>query len=62
VLGIGIAYAPLAASAIDQLPAWLNRSGALLILVVLTVYVPGSGSARGSSAAKAGASPCRMGR
>jgi uncharacterized membrane protein YbhN (UPF0104 family) len=39
VLGLGIAYAPLAASAIDQLPAWLNRSGALLILVVLAVYV-----------------------
>jgi uncharacterized membrane protein YbhN (UPF0104 family) len=39
VLGLGIAYAPLAATAIDQLPAWLNRSGAILILVVLAVYV-----------------------
>src|SRR5499426_4066035 len=39
VLGLGIAYAPLAASAIDQLPAWLNRSGALVILTVLTLYV-----------------------
>jgi glycosyltransferase 2 family protein len=39
VLGLGIAYAPLAASAIDQLPAWLNRSGAVLILIVLAVYV-----------------------
>jgi glycosyltransferase 2 family protein len=39
VLGLGIAYAPLAASSIDQLPAWLNRSGAFLILVVLVVYV-----------------------
>jgi glycosyltransferase 2 family protein len=39
VLGLGIAYAPLAASAIDQLPAWLNRSGAFLILTVLTLYV-----------------------
>jgi uncharacterized membrane protein YbhN (UPF0104 family) len=39
VLGLGIAYAPLAASAIDQLPAWLNRGGALLILIVLAVYV-----------------------
>jgi len=39
VLGLGITYAPLAASAIDQLPAWLNRSGAILILVVLTAYV-----------------------
>jgi len=27
VLGLGIAYAPLAATAIDQLPAWLNRGG-----------------------------------
>jgi glycosyltransferase 2 family protein len=39
VLGLGIAYAPLAATAIDQLPAWLNRGGAILILVVLGVYV-----------------------
>src|SRR5712672_866711 len=39
VLGLGIAYAPLAASAIDQLPAWLNRVGALLILLVLALYV-----------------------
>jgi len=37
VLGLGIAYAPLAASAIDQLPAWLNRLGALLILLVLAL-------------------------
>ncbi|MGA7485409.1 MAG: UPF0104 family protein [Xanthobacteraceae bacterium] len=39
VLGLGIAYAPLAASAIDQLPAWLNRIGAFLILLVLGLYV-----------------------
>jgi uncharacterized membrane protein YbhN (UPF0104 family) len=39
VLGLGIAYAPLAASAIDQLPAWLNRVGALGILLVLALYV-----------------------
>ncbi len=39
VLGLGIVYAPLAASAIDQLPAWLNRSGAVVILVVLILYV-----------------------
>jgi uncharacterized membrane protein YbhN (UPF0104 family) len=39
VLGLGIAYAPQAASAIDQLPAWLNRTGALLILAVLAAYV-----------------------
>jgi glycosyltransferase 2 family protein len=39
VLGLGIAYAPLAASAIDQLPAWFNRTGACLILIVLTAYV-----------------------
>ena len=39
VLGLGIAYAPLAASAINQLPAWFNRCGAILILVVLTLYV-----------------------
>jgi hypothetical protein len=39
VLGLGIAYAPLAASAIDQLPAWLNRIGAFAILLVLAAYV-----------------------
>jgi glycosyltransferase 2 family protein len=39
VLGLGIAYAPLAATAIDQLPAWLNRAGAFVILALLTLYV-----------------------
>jgi hypothetical protein len=39
VLGLGIAYQPLAATAIDQLPAWLNRAGAIAVLVVLTLYV-----------------------
>jgi glycosyltransferase 2 family protein len=39
VLGLGIAYAPLAASAINQLPAWINRGGAFLILTVLALYV-----------------------
>jgi uncharacterized membrane protein YbhN (UPF0104 family) len=39
VLGLGIAYAPLAATAIDQLPAWLNRIGAFGILLVLALYV-----------------------
>jgi glycosyltransferase 2 family protein len=39
VLGLGIAYVPLAASAIDQLPGWINRGGAILILTVLGLYV-----------------------
>ena len=39
VLGLGIAYAPQAATAIDRLPAWLNRTGAIAILVVLALYV-----------------------
>jgi glycosyltransferase 2 family protein len=39
VLGLGIAYAPQAASAIDQLPQWFNRTGAILILIVLALYV-----------------------
>jgi uncharacterized membrane protein YbhN (UPF0104 family) len=39
VLGLGIAYEPGAASAIDQLPAWLNRVLALAILAMLTLYV-----------------------
>jgi hypothetical protein len=39
VLGLGIAYVPQAGSATDQLPAWLNRGLALLILLVLAFYV-----------------------
>ena len=39
VLGLGIAYAPLAATAIDQLPPWLNRTGAFVILLILALYV-----------------------
>src|SRR6266516_4412679 len=39
VLGLGIAYEPLAATAIDQLPAWFNRGGAFVILIVLALYV-----------------------
>jgi glycosyltransferase 2 family protein len=39
VLGLGIAYEPQAASAIDQLPAWVNRVIALLALGGLAAYV-----------------------
>src|SRR5215813_6961960 len=39
VLGLGIAYTPQAATAIDQLPTWLNRVAAILTLVVLLSYV-----------------------
>ena len=39
VLGLGITYAPGAASAIDQLPIGVNRAFAILILVVLTFYI-----------------------
>jgi hypothetical protein len=39
VLGLGIAFAPQAATAIDQLPPWLNRAAAILTLIVLTSYV-----------------------
>jgi glycosyltransferase 2 family protein len=39
VLGIGISYAPQAASSIDQLPPWLNRVVAAAVLVVLVGYV-----------------------
>jgi uncharacterized membrane protein YbhN (UPF0104 family) len=39
VLGLGISYAPAAASAIDQLPPWLNRAAALGVLAVLLAYV-----------------------
>jgi len=39
VLGLGITYAPAAASAIDQLPTWLNRALAIATLVALVIYV-----------------------
>src|ERR1700733_12646510 len=39
VLGLGIAYHPEAATAIDQLPPWLNRIVALLIIAALVAYV-----------------------
>ena len=39
VLGLGIAYAPQAATAIDQLPAWFNRTAAIVALIVLASYV-----------------------
>jgi uncharacterized membrane protein YbhN (UPF0104 family) len=39
VLGLGIVYAPAAATAIDQLPPWLNRAIASGVLAVLIVYV-----------------------
>jgi uncharacterized membrane protein YbhN (UPF0104 family) len=39
VLGLGIAYHPEAAAAIDQLPPWLNRVIALLIILGLVSYV-----------------------
>ena len=39
VLGLGISYHPEAAASIDQLPAWLNRTLALMIIVALIGYV-----------------------
>ncbi|WP_027574753.1 lysylphosphatidylglycerol synthase domain-containing protein [Bradyrhizobium sp. WSM1743] len=39
VLGLGISYHPEAAASIDQLPPWLNRTLALMIIVALVGYV-----------------------
>ena len=39
VLGLGIAYVPQGAAAIDRLPIWFNRGAAILTLVVLATYV-----------------------
>jgi hypothetical protein len=39
VLGLGIAYHPEAAAAIDQLPPWFNRMAAVLIILGLLGYV-----------------------
>jgi uncharacterized membrane protein YbhN (UPF0104 family) len=39
VLGIGISYRPEAASAIDQLPEWINRTIAIAMLMAIAIYV-----------------------
>jgi hypothetical protein len=39
VLGLGVTYHPLAASAIDQLPGWVNRGIGIAILIVLASYI-----------------------
>ena len=39
VLGLGITYHPEAAASIDQLPVWLNRVVAILIILALLAYV-----------------------
>src|SRR5688500_17250642 len=39
VLGLGIAYVPEAASEINRVPPWLNRSLAIVTLLVLAGYV-----------------------
>jgi glycosyltransferase 2 family protein len=39
VLGLGVLYHPEAAAAVDQLPPWLNRAAALLIIATLISYV-----------------------
>jgi uncharacterized membrane protein YbhN (UPF0104 family) len=39
VLGLGVAYAPQAASAIDQLPPWFNRILAFAVIGMLAAYV-----------------------
>ena len=62
VFGLGIAFEPLAASAINQLPDWLNRVGAIVVLIVLTLYVIWVWRRPASSAATAGASGYPPGR
>lgn len=39
VLGLGVFYHPEAAAAVDQLPAWVNRTAAVVVLAVLVAYV-----------------------
>jgi uncharacterized membrane protein YbhN (UPF0104 family) len=39
VLGVGFAWHPDAASAIDQLPTWINRALGIIALAVLVTYV-----------------------
>jgi uncharacterized membrane protein YbhN (UPF0104 family) len=39
VLGLGVTYHPEAAAAVDQLPAWFNRTAAIGLLAALVAYV-----------------------
>jgi len=39
VLGLGLVYIPDAASAVDQLPPWVNRVGAVAMLAILATYL-----------------------
>jgi len=39
VLGLGLAYVPSAASAVDHLPAWANRAAGVTALVVIASYL-----------------------
>src|SRR6201995_5963838 len=39
VLGLGVAWAPQAATAIDLLPSWVNRTFAFGLLAILATYV-----------------------
>src|SRR4029079_17706879 len=39
VLGFGFSYHPQAASHIDQLPLWVNRTFGIIALIVLASYV-----------------------
>src|SRR4051812_6769279 len=39
VLGLGIAYHPEAAAAVDQMPPWCNRAAAICLLIALVAYV-----------------------
>ena len=43
VLGLGIAFEPLAASAINRLPEWLNCACAIIILMVDQIANSSSG-------------------
>src|SRR5206468_11963351 len=39
VLGVGMTYAPAAASAVDQLPPWINRLIGVSCLIILFCYL-----------------------
>jgi len=39
VLGVGMAYAPAAASAVNQLPPWVNRTIGVAGLMTIVAYL-----------------------
>jgi glycosyltransferase 2 family protein len=60
LLGFGMSYAPVAASAVNQLPAWVNRGIGLSGLMFIVGYLIWPCRDRASSGAPIGGLSCRV--